>query len=83
MKFFVIVIRDSAAGAYSQPNFVSSVGAFVRAFGDRIKSGTKDDPMCQHPEDFEAFNLGDFDDNTAEFNLHKSPVSVCRGADYK
>lgn len=83
MKLFVIVIRDSAAGVYSQPNMVPNIGAFVRAFGDKIKSGDRTDPMCVHPEDFEAFNLGDFDDNTAQFNLLPSPVSVARGADYK
>lgn len=83
MKLFVICIRDSAAGVFSQPNFVPSVGAFVRAFGDKVKSGAKDDPLCEHPEDFEAFNMGDFDDNTGEFNLLARPVSVCRGSDYK
>lgn len=83
MKLFVICIRDSAAGVFSQPNFAGSVGGFVRAFGDRIKAKAADDPMALHPEDFEAFNMGEFDDGTGEFNLLARPVSVCRGADYK
>lgn len=83
MLLNIIVIRDSAAGVFSQPQFVASVGGFVRAFGDQIKAGNKDDALAQHPEDFEAFHIGTYDDNSRRFEFFDVDKSVCRGADYK
>lgn len=79
----IVVIRDAGAKVYSVPQFVASVGGFVRAFGDQIKAGAKDDQLAAHPEDFEAFHVGTYDDNTRRFEFFDTDVSICRGVDYK
>ena len=66
---------------YSQPQFVPSIGGFVRSFGDQVKAGGADNPLAKHPADFEAFAIGTYDDSDASFEL-SVPKAICRGADY-
>lgn len=82
MKLAIIVIRDSAADVFSQPQFVASVGGFVRAFGDQIRKKEANDALGAHPQDFEAFHIGWYDDASADFEFFANRVSIARGADY-
>ncbi|WNK13835.1 MAG: nonstructural protein [Microvirus sp.] len=82
MKLHIIVIRDSGADCYSQPQFVASIGAFVRGFGDSVKNKSPENQLSQHPADFEAFHIGTYDDADAGFEIFPVEKSICRGADY-
>lgn len=66
MKYKIVTIRDRAADVFGIPSFVLSMGAAVRSFGDEInkKDGS---PLSAHPEDFDLFSLGEYDDETGEF----------------
>lgn len=64
MLLEVVSIYDSKLGAYSQPSFVASIGVAVRSFSDQVNSPQS--PMNAHPEDYELFHIGKFDDVTAE-----------------
>lgn len=81
MKLVIVAIRDSAANAFGRPNFVPALGAAVRGFGDEVNRRAEDNPLHAHPEDFEMFELGMFDDETAEFVLHEKPRPVARAKD--
>lgn len=81
MKLHIVVVRDSGADVYSQPQFVPSIGGFVRSFGDQVKAGGADNALAKHPADFEAFAIGTYDDSDASFEL-SVPKAICRGADY-
>lgn len=82
MKFHILAIRDSAADVYTVPQFVPSIGGFVRSFGDQVAKKEPGDSLGAHPEDFEVFHIGEYDDSNAQFDIFSVPKSVCRGADY-
>lgn len=81
MKQIVVSVRDSAVNSYMQPFFVPAVGAAVRSFGDEVCR--KESPMCGHPDDYELFELGSFDDETGKFVNLPEPRSLTRGKDYE
>lgn len=85
MKYKIICVRDRAADVYSVPNMVLNTGAAIRAFGDEIrKPHTEDRPnqFNTHPEDFDLYLLGEYDDETASFETH-APKQIAIGKDYK
>lgn len=60
MKKVMFSIRDIKANAYCNPFFMSARGEAVRAFADLVedvKTGVN-----KHPEDYELFEIGEFDD---------------------
>lgn len=76
----VLAVRDIAADVFGQPFFSTTIGAANRNFGDQINR--KDDvnnPLGQHPEDFELYHLGDYDDSTASFALFEKPKQISVG----
>lgn len=79
MKYKMVTIRDRAADVFGIPSFVLSFGAAVRSFGDEInkKDGS---PLSQHPDDFDLFELGEYDDETGEFLGHV-PRQIAVGKD--
>lgn len=65
MKLFVVAIRDSAAVAFGIPQFCGSRGTALRSFTDACN-----DPQSainKHPEDYELYCLGEYDDSSAAF----------------
>lgn len=78
MKLHIFVIRDSATDSYGNPMFMVSSGQAVRGFTDAINKPDVDKMLFEHPDDFELFELGSFDTNTATFDVHQ-PVSVTTG----
>lgn len=77
----IVSIRDSAVNAFMQPFFVPAVGAAVRAFGDEV--ARKETPMNAHPDDYELFELGTFDDSVGRVIMLPEPRSLARGKDFK
>jgi len=81
MIMTVVSILDTAAGAYGRPAFVASQGVAVRQFQDEVNRASDDDQLYKHYDDFQLFELGTFDDNTAKFDLNESPKLICRAKD--
>lgn len=82
MKYRIVAIRDRAADAFGMPNFVVSVGAAIRSFGDEINRAADNNPLFGHSDDFDLYELGEFDDQAAEFNVHV-PRQIAVGKDLK
>lgn len=80
MRFKVCAVKDVAIGTFSVPQFVPHTGASVRAFGDAVR-GPKDSPLAAHPNDFELWYLGEYDDQSGEFDQLK-PERLARGVDF-
>lgn len=58
----VCAVYDLKAKAYMQPFFGGNVGSAMRGFGDEVtREGS---PIAKHPEDYQLFELGNFDDNS-------------------
>lgn len=69
MKLHVVVVRDRAADVFGTPYFVVSLGAAIRSFGDEINRGGEQNMLARHPEDFDLYVLGCYDDATASFTV--------------
>lgn len=80
MLLQVVAVRDRAIDTFGQPFYVTHVGQAIRGFSDAINSG-KDDNMAKHPEDFDLYHLGEFDDSGAKFHCLDSPRLVAVGKD--
>lgn len=73
-------VFDLKGKAYMQPFFSGTAGCAMRAFGDAVKDGKS--PISAHPEDYQLFELGNFDDNSGVV-VAVSPVKVlCSALDY-
>nr|QRQ90059.1 MAG: nonstructural protein [Microviridae sp.] len=83
MQYKILAIRDRAADVFGQPIFTSSVGGAIRAFSDEINTPREGNNYNRHPEDFDLYHLGSFDDESAEFTLFKKPEQVAVGKDLK
>lgn len=81
MKMQLVAIKDTAAQAFMQPVFCHATGVALREFADAVNSG--DHQFAKHPEDFEMYFLGEFDDSDASFALPKSPQLLSRALDLK
>ena len=79
MKMVICSIRDSAADAYGRPFFLPSVGVAIRSFTDEVNRPSEDNQIYQHPEDFDLFELGEFDDTTGRFVLLDTPKQLALG----
>lgn len=76
----IFAIRDSAAGSFGRPFFLPANGVATRSFMDEVNRPAQDNMMYQHPDDFELFHFGSFDDETGKFFIIE-PQSIMRGKD--
>jgi hypothetical protein len=81
MRYKIIAIRDRAVDAFGVPIFVANLGGAIRSFGDEVKRVDPTNNMNKHPEDYDLFHIGDYDDSTAEFHPIR-PVQIAIGKDY-
>jgi len=79
-KKIICTVRDVKAEAYLPPLFVRSKGEAIRSFADEVNS--KDTMLGKHPSDFVLFYLGEYDEQTAKFDLASSPQSLGVGTDF-
>lgn len=79
MKQVVMAVRDSAVGSYMRPFCAPSVPAAVRSFTDEVnRSGSE---MGTHPEDYELYQVSEYDDESGTFGGFVQPVLIVRAKD--
>lgn len=71
IKYFAI--RDLKSAAYMQLFPSQSFGTAERDFANTVNN--QDSMISKYPEDFELFYVGDFNDETGDFNT-SSPQHV-------
>lgn len=84
LQLYVLSLRDRAADAFGTPSFHTSVGAATRAFADEVnRPPTPDRPnvMYDHPEDFDLYSIGLWDDSEGRFIIEGPPRMVAVGKD--
>lgn len=80
MRYKICVIRDRALDAFGVPVFVASKGQAIRSFSDEVNRVDPNNSLNKHPEDFEMFYLGEYDDETATFECER-PQQLAVGKD--
>lgn len=67
MKYIVYCVRDIAVNAYDRPFCVTHEGQALRGFRDAINDPKSN--LGVHPEDYELYQLGTFDDGAGLFEV--------------
>lgn len=83
MKMVICSIRDRAADTYGRPIFVPSPGVAIRMFATEINRSAEDNQLYTHPDDFDLFELGVWDDETARFESLDLPKQLALGRQLK
>lgn len=78
----VFAVYDRQGEAYATPMFIPMTGQAVRSFTDQINKPAEDNPLYQHPDDFDLWCLGAYDTSTGLFT-ENSPHVVCLGKNVK
>lgn len=81
MLQFVVSVKDRAADVFNRPFFVPHLNVAIRDFTDEVKRAASDNPLYKHPDDFDLYLLGEFDDNSGEFKADSSPTVLARAKD--
>lgn len=72
----VFSIRDRAAETFGRPMFVPAKGQAIRAFSDEINRPATDNQFYQHPDDFDLYHVGIFDDSSGLLIANEGGVSM-------
>lgn len=81
MKLIICSVRDRAADVFGQPFYTPALGQAIRSFSDEVNRVDEKSTLFNHPEDFDLYELGTFDDAHASFDLLEEPRQVCIGKD--
>jgi hypothetical protein len=83
MKLILCSVKDRAADAYGRPMYVPSVGVAIRSFSDEVNRKDPENQLFNHPDDFDLYEFGEFDDNSGQFTLHEQPKLLSLGKQVK
>jgi len=76
MHLFVVCVKDRAAEVFNRPFFVPHRNVAIRDFTDEVNRAAVDNQLNKHPDDFDLYLLGEFNDNTGEFSISTPQVLV-------
>lgn len=74
MTHFIIAVRDRQLQAFMRPFTAQTLGQAIRSFRD--ETNRKDSDINQHPEDYELYHLGHFNEQTGELTPLAKPESI-------
>lgn len=74
----IFAVRDRAIDAFNQPIFVRAQGEALRSFIDEVNNPQS--PMNAHPEDYDLYLLGAYDEDTGEL-VPEKPKQIMIGKD--
>jgi len=81
MLQFIVSVKDRAAEVFNRPFFVPHRNVAVRDFTDEINRAAADNPLNKHPDDFDLYLLGQFDDSNGAFIREGAATVLVRGKD--
>jgi hypothetical protein len=81
MLLYVIAVKDRAADMFNRPFFVPHRNIAVRDFTDEVNRSAPDNALNKHPDDFDLYLLGQFDDSNGAFIREGAPTVLVRAKD--
>lgn len=78
MKYQLLSIRDSKADYYNQVITLKTVDEGVRAFGELVADNRS--MISKHPEDFDLYHIGEFDDQNGRIMSWDSPRHIMKAS---
>lgn len=80
-NLIVVSVRDKLSDIYSQPMYFPTQGMAVRAFQDALKDPQNN--IQKHPDDYDLYQLGEWDDTTGAFKNETPPKLIAQGSQHK
>lgn len=80
-RLVIVSVRDSAVKAFMRPFYAPTLEAALRSFYDEVKRGGDDNMMSKHPDDFELWYLGEFDEESGVFSHLDQLRQIARAKD--
>lgn len=80
MKKYMCAVRDTAADAFMAPFCVPNTALAVRSFRDEVNRSDTGNMMNQHPEDFELYVIGEYEEDHGVVNAIEKQLLI-RGKD--
>lgn len=77
MQLNVYAIKDRATNAFMTPFFMHAHGQAIRGFSDNINDAKSTASL--HPEDYDLWYLGTWDDATGNFQIKGAPEQIAIG----
>lgn len=71
MLTFIVAVHDRQLDAFMRPFTAQAIGQAIRSFRD--ETNRKDSEIHAHPEDYQLYQLGTFDDQHGEIVALKKP----------
>lgn len=81
MSLKIFTVYDLKACVYLRPVFAVNAGAALRDFGGEV-SGNEKSMLFAHPEDFQLFEIGEFNDETGEIKGLVPVKFLASGVDF-
>lgn len=78
----IVSVKDLAAQAFGRPIFVPAPAVAIRSFRDEVNRKDSTDDLSRHPDDFELYEVGVFDDATGIIQVSE-PRLLARAKDLK
>lgn len=70
MKLLIYTVLDSKAAFFGNPWCAEREAAAIRSFSDAVNDGSNpNNQWFKHPEDFTLYHLGEYDNETATFDV--------------
>lgn len=76
MVLKIFATFDKKLVSFQQPFYAPTAGGANRAFTDAVND--QQHPMNKHPEDYDLYELGEWDDQTGKFITHE-PNMISQG----
>lgn len=77
MKLEIVAVKDRALDAFGRPFYVQTIGQAIRSFQDEVNN--KESEIHKHPEDYDLYHLGTWNDDTGQFTNNQPPMQICIG----
>lgn len=75
----VCSVKDRASELFGRPFFVPSIGHAIRGFTDEINRSAEDNQMFKHPDDFDLYHIGEFEEDTGRLVPVANPIKIADG----
>lgn len=82
MKQEFVSVYDLAAEMWSRPFLVPTLGMAIRSFSDECNRADETNAYWKHPEDYNLFHIGSFDDELGVI-MHSDHRLLVRGVEVK
>lgn len=81
MKQPVLCVKDRALDSYNAPWTQTTTAQAVRSFTDEINTDPERSQVAKHPDDYDLYIVGYFENDTGILEPLERPQLVVRGKD--